>query len=159
MSEITKERVSAWLMEEGFFYEEVVDPDTRFNFNAKVAGLAMDIVQDINRDVVVVRSTLLFNDAQMELFRGMGERKGKDFLWDIRLMLLGNNEISGFRIRPDPERMEFLVHSRGIFGDALTKDRLMGAILTIHKAVNIIIWMLNRQAGKVESSGDSTFYM
>jgi hypothetical protein len=159
MSEIAKERVSAWLMEEGFFYEEVADPDTRFNFNAKVAGLSLDIVQDISRDVIVVRSTLLFNETQMELFRGMGERKGKEYLWDVRLMLLGNSEISGFRIKPDPKCMEFLVHSRGIFGDALTKDRLMNSILTVHKAINMIVWTLNRQAGKVEPSVESTFYM
>jgi hypothetical protein len=154
-----KRKVSGWLKEEGFFFEEIQDPDTRFNFSTKVAGVALDIVQDISREVVVVRSTLVFNNAQMELFRGMGEKRRQDFLWDVRIMLLSNSDISGFQIKPDPQRIEFLIQSRGIFGDALTKDRFIHSILIVHKAVTLVIWMLNRRAGRPESMEESTFYM
>jgi len=159
LSETTRKKVSAWLMEEGFFYEEVTDPDTRFNFSTKVAGLAFDIVQDIRRNVVVVRSTLIFNEAQMAMFGSMGEKRKQDFLWGVRLALLGNIEVSGFQIKPDLQRMEFLVQSRGIFDDALTKDRFMHSILIVHKAITMIIWLLNRHAGGTEAPAESTFYM
>lgn len=159
LSDIIKKKVSDWLVEEGFFYEEVMDPDTRFNFSTKVVGLAFDVVQDIRREVVVVRSTLVFNEAQRVMFGTMGEKRRQDFLWDVRIMLLGNAEIGGFQIKPDPERMEFLVQSRGIFDDALTKDRFMHSILIVHKAITMIIWLLNRHAGGVEVTAESTFYM
>jgi len=154
-----KKKVSEWLNEESFFFEEVADPDTIFNFSTKVAGIAFDIVQDVSREVVVVRSALIFNDEQMEIIKGMSERRRDDFLWDIRFMLLGNNEISGFQIKPDLEHIEILIQSRGIFQDALTKDRFIHSILIVHKAITMIIWMLSRATGKRESVGDSNLYM
>jgi hypothetical protein len=159
LSDFMKTKVSEWLREEGFFYEEIVDPDTRFNFSTKVAGLAFDIIQDISRDVVVVRSTLIFNDEQMAMIHNMSPKRRDDFLWDIRFMLLGNNEISGFRIKPNLEHMEVLIQSRGIFQDAFTKDRLLHSILTVHKAVTMVIWMLQRASGGHESVVDSNLYM
>jgi hypothetical protein len=159
LSDFMKRKVSEWLKEEGFFYEEIIDPDTRFNFSTKVAGLAFDIVQDLSREVVVVRSTLIFNDEQMGMVGSMSAKRKEDFLWDIRFMLLGNNEISGFRIKPDLERIEVLVQSGGIFQDAFTKDRFIHSILIVHKAITMVIWMLSRSSGKRESVGESNLYM
>ena len=157
MSEDIKRKVSGWLREEGFFYEEVTDLDTYFNLSIRVAGIALDVVKDLHRDVVLVRSTLVFTQDQMAIFRKMSEKSQRDFLWEVRSRLLGNNEVGAFQIRPELENMEFFVQARGIFKDGLSKDRLLQSILVVHKSVTMILWLLEHQSGSLKYMADSSY--
>ncbi len=147
MSGSAKETVFDWLREAGYLPKEVPDSAARFNISITVTGLALDVVQNPGGNAVLVRSTLLLNESQRALFRGMDERTRDDFLWDVRFTLLNNTEVGTFEIRPDPENFRAVVQARGIFPDALTKDRLIHAILVVHKAVTMIVWKLERYAG------------
>lgn len=157
MSESIKKKVSNWLKEEGFFYREVADPDTRFNFSIKVAGSALDVVMDISRDVVMVRSNLILTEGQMITLKSMSEKSREDFFWEVRSMLLRNNEVGAFQVKPEAKNVEVFVQARGIFHDGLSKDRLMQSILVVHKSITMVIWLLERHSGKIKSAGDSLY--
>lgn len=158
MSEEIKRKVTGWLKEEGLFFEEVADPDTYFNFSIKVAGLSMDVVKDITRDVVLVRSTMIFNKEQTKTLKSMSEKSREDFFWDLRIRLLTNGDVGAFEIKPNLDRMEIFVQARGIFRDGLTKDRLLKSILVIHKSLTMVVWLLDHHAGTVGKE-TSIFYM
>jgi hypothetical protein len=157
MSESIKKKVSGWLKEEGFFYQEVADPDTYFNFSIKVAGAALDVVKDISRDVVLVRSNLILTDGQMITLKSMSEKSREDFFWEVRSMLLRNNEVGAFQVRPEEKNVEVFVQARGIFNGGLSKDRLMQSILVVHKSITMVVWLLERHSGKIRSLGDSLY--
>lgn len=157
MSESIKKKVSGWLKEEGFFYREIADPDTYFNFSIKVAGAALDVVKDISRDVVLVRSNLILTDRQMIILRSMSEKSKEDFFWELRSTLLRNNEVGAFQVKPEAKNVEIFVQARGIFNGGLSKDRLMQSILVVHKSITIVIWLLERYSGKIQSAGDSLY--
>jgi hypothetical protein len=157
LSESIKKKVSGWLKEEGFFYREITDPDTYFNFSIKVAGAALDVVKDISRDVVLVRSNLVLTDGQMITLRSMSEKSREDFFWEVRSMLLRNNEVGAFQIKPDAKNVEVFVQARGIFQGGLSKDRLMQSILVVHKSITMVVWLLERNSGKIKSAGDSLY--
>jgi len=153
LSRSVKETVFEWLREAGYLPKEVPDSAARFNISITVTGLALDVVQNPGGSAVLVRSTLLFNRDQLTLFRGMDGRTRDNFLWDVRFTLLNNNEVGTFEIKPDPENFRAVVQARGIFPDALTKDRLIHAILVVHKAITMIVWKLERYAGLSRSEG------
>lgn len=158
MSKEIKKKVAGWLKEEGLFYDEVEDPDTYFNFSIKVAGLSMDVVKDVTRDVVLVRSTMIFNRDQTEALKGMNEKNREDFFWELRIRLLTNGDVGAFEIKPDLEKMVIFIQARGIFRDGLTKDRLLGSILVVHKSLTMVAWLLEHFAGTTEKEA-SIFYM
>jgi hypothetical protein len=158
LSEEIKRKVTGWLKEEGLFYEEIEDPDTYFNFSIKVAGISMDVVKDITRDVVLVRSTMIFNKDQTKTLKAMSEKSREDFFWEVRIRLLTNVEVGAFEIKPDLDRMEVFVQARGIFRDGLTKDRLLNSVLVVHKSLTMIVWLLEHFAGTTEEEAN-IFYM
>ncbi len=158
MSEEIKRKVTDWLKEEGLFFEEVIDPDTFFNFSIKVAGLSMDVVKDISRDVVLVRSAMILNRDQTRTLKAMSEKNREDFFWEVRIRLLTNNEVGAFEIKPNLEKMEIFVQARGIFRDGLTKDRLLHSILVVHKSLTMVAWLLDHFSGSSEGEAD-IFYM
>jgi hypothetical protein len=150
--------VSKWLREEGFPFKELKDPDANFNFSVKVAGFAIDVIQNLRRDAILVRSTLVFNDKQKAQLKSMEEKRRQEFLWDLRMYLLNNNEIGTFTINPELKRMEIMVQSRGIFLDALTKDRFIQAIIVVHKAITMVIWMVKWYSGQSKPT-QTSFYI
>jgi hypothetical protein len=152
-----KKKVANWLKEEGFPLKEVPDPDAGFNFSVKVGGFAIDVVQNLRRDAILVRSTLVFNKKQTTQLKGMEEKRRQEFLWDLRMRLLNNNEVGTFTIKPNLERMEVLVQSRGIFHDALTKDRFIHAIIVVHKAITMVIWMVKWYSGEGKPTQTSLY--
>jgi hypothetical protein len=158
LSEEIKRKVTGWLKEEGLFFEEVVDPDTYFNFSIKVAGLSMDVVKDITRDVVLARSTMIFNRDQTRTLKTMSDMNREAFFWEVRIRLLANNEVGAFEIKPDLERMQIFVQARGIFRDGLTKDRLLKSILVVHKSLTMVAWLLDHFSGSSEEE-INIFYM
>jgi len=158
LSEEIKKKVTGWLKEEGLFYQEVEDPDTYFNYSITVAGLSMDVVKDITRDVVLVRSTMIFNTDQTKTLKAMSEKSREDFFWEVRIRLLSNVEVGAFEIKPDLDRMEVFVQAKGIFRDGLTKDRLLNSVLIVHKSLTMIVWLLEHFAGTTEEEAN-IFYM
>jgi hypothetical protein len=145
-----KEKVLVWLKEEGFSPEDVADPNAFFNFNIKVAGSPLHVVQSVrNIDSVFVGANLILTPAQLDLLNSMNKKKRQQFFWDLRLALAGNSELGDFEIKPNPpdDVREVFISSRRIFYDALTKDRLINAISSVYKAIMIVIWMLERYAG------------
>jgi len=153
-----KKKVVNWLKEEGFPFKETHDPDASFNFSVKVAGFAIDVVQNLRRDAILVRSTLVFNDKQTAQWKSMEERRRQEFLWDLRMLMLNNNEVGTFAIKPELKRMEVMVQSRGIFHDALTKDRFIHAIIVVHKVITMVIWMVKWYSGQSKPT-QTSFYI
>jgi hypothetical protein len=158
LSKEIKRKVTGWLKEEGLFFEEVVDPDTYFNFSIKVAGLSMDVVKDITRDVVLVRSTMIFNEDQTRTLKAMSEKGREAFFWELRIRLLTNNDVGAFEIKPNLDRVEIFIQARGIFRDGLAKDRLLGSILVVHKSLTMVAWLLDHFSGSPEGE-TNIFYM
>ena len=158
MTQDIKKKVVNWLKEEGFPFKEIQDPGASFNFSVKVAGFAIDVIQNLRRDAILVRSTLVFNDKQSTQLKSMGEMKRQEFLWDLRMLMLNNNEIGTFTIKPELKRMEVMVQSRGIFHDALTKDRFIQAIIVVHKAITMVIWMVKWYSGQSKPT-QTSFYI
>jgi len=158
LSEEIKRKVIGWLKEEALFFEEVVDPDTYFNFSIKVAGLSMDVVKDITRDVILVRSAMIFNKDQTKILKAMSEKSREAFFWELRMRLLTNNEVGAFEIKPNLDKMEVFVQAMGIFRDGLTKDRLLKSILVVHKSLTMVAWLLDHFSGSPEGEAN-IFYM
>lgn len=158
MSREIKRKVAGWLKEEGVFFEEVTDPDTYFNFSIKVAGISMDVVKDISRDVVLVRSTMIFTKEQTETLKAMGEKGREAFFWELRIRLLTNNEVGAFEIKPNLDKMQIFVQAMGIFRDGLSKDRLLKSILVVHKSLTMVAWLLDHFSGSPEGE-TNIFYM
>jgi len=146
-----KEKVLVWLKEEAYSPEDVVDPNAFFNFNIKVAGSPLHVVQSVrNIDSVFVGANLVLTPVQLDLLKNnMDKKKRQEFFWDLRLALLSNNRLGDFRIKPNPpdDVREVFISSKRIFYDALTKDRLINAISSVYKAIMMVIWMLERYAG------------
>jgi len=146
-----KEKVLAWLKEEAFSPEDVADPNAFFNFNIKVAGSPLHVVQSVrNIDSVFVGANLVLTPAQLDLLKNnMDKKKRQEFFWDLRLALVKNNQLGDFEIKPNPpdDIREVFISSKRIFYDALTKDRLIDSISSVYKSVMTTIWMLERYAG------------
>jgi len=145
------EKILNWLEEEGLSPEEVDDSNAHFNFNVKVAGRPFAIVQNLlSLDSVFVVANLVFTSNQLTLLeKKMNNKERKEYFWDLRLALLRNSELGDFEIKPNPpdDVREVSICSKRIFYNVLTKDTLIHAIHSVHKAVMMVIWMLERHAG------------
>ena len=159
-----KEKILSWLKEEAMSPEEMADPNAYFNVKVKVGGLVFHVVQNVrNIDSLFVGGNLVLTPAQLSLLRNnMDEKRRQKFFWDLRLALLGNNELGEFQIKPNPPHdvREVFIASRRIFYDSLTKDRLISAILAVYKATIMVIWMLERYAGAITpKEGKTSLYV
>ena len=149
----TKQKILTWLREEAFSPEEMPDPNAHFNFGIKVAGSPLHVVQKVHTvDSIFVGANLVLTPDQLDLLgESMDGKKRQEFFWDLRLALLSNSELGDFQVKPNPPHdvREVFITSRRVFYDALTKDRLILAIQTVYKAVMMVVWMLERYAGKI----------
>ena len=147
-----KEKVLNWLKEEAFSPEEISDANAYFNFNIKVAGRPLHVLQNVRSiDSIFAGANLVFTPPQLSLLKNsMDKKKRQEFFWDLRLALLGKTELGDFEIKPNPpdDVREVFISSKRIFYDALTKDRLIHAIGSVYKNVTMVVWMLEeRYAG------------
>jgi len=143
-----KEKIICWLKEEKLQPKEIADPNAYFNISITVGGLLLHVIQRTDQiDSITVGANLVFTEEQLKLLKDMDEKKRQEFFWELRLALLKNNELGYFQIKPNPPHdiREVFISSRRLYYDGLTKDRLMTTIFTIHKAIFMVIWMLEQK--------------
>lgn len=157
MDAATKERVLKWLFDEGFKPVATEGAGSKLIIGISVAGYDMQVAENAHGDALLVRANLVFNEYQAGLFAKMDEKARKKYLWDLRLWLLGNNEVGAFQLKGSIGGLEALVQARGIFEDGLTKDRLIQAILVVHKSITMASWLLERAAGAEGPKGTAAY--
>lgn len=145
-----KEQILIWLKEEALSPQENADPQAYFNISIKIRNLGCNIVQDVRHvDSVFVGANLVFGADQQILLKGMGLQKVNDFLWDLEMSLIKNNELGDFQIKPKPPHdiQAVFISSRRIYYSELTKGSLVFAINVVLRAIMMTMWMLEKHAG------------
>ena len=143
-----KKKVLTWFREERFSHEEILDPNTHFNFGIKVSGSTLHVVQSVqNSDSIFVAANLILNPMQLDLLNKMSKNKRRKFFWNLRLALVSNKSVLEFLIKPNPPEdiREIFISSKRIFYDALTKDRLLSIIYDVYKAIIMTVWILEQE--------------
>jgi hypothetical protein len=146
----TKSKVIDWLKIEGFAPEERTDPRAYFNIQATISGMSLHVVQPIGKlDSIFVGANMVLTLEQQELLRKMGKEKRREFFWDLRLALLTSQPLGDFQIKPNPPEdvREVFISSKGIYYEALNKDRLISTLNDVLKYLMMVIWLLERTAG------------
>jgi len=148
----TKEKILSWLKEEALSPRENADPQAHFNITVNRGKVGCNIVQDVaHMDSVFVGANIVFGAKQQALLRGMSAQKINDFLWDLEMSLIKNNELGDFQIKPKPPEdiQAVFVSSRSIYYDELTKSKLVFAINVVLRALMMTMWMLEKHAGVI----------
>jgi len=157
MDSISKKKVLKWLFEEGFKPIATSVAGSKLDIGISVAGCEMQVTENARGDAILVRSNFVFNSYQADLFARMEHKTKMEYLWDLRLRLLGNNEVGAFQLKGSSRGIEALVQARGIFRDGLTKDRLIQSVLVVHKSITMASWLLEKYAGADEPKGTASY--
>jgi hypothetical protein len=147
---ITKQKIVDWLKEEGFSAEEKTDPKAYFNILTLKGGLGCNIVQDApHNDSFFIAANIILANEQQALLKKISPQKKEDFVWDLQVNLLKNNELGDFAIKPKPPEdiQAIFISSRRIYYDEFTKGKLLSSINVIMRTMIMTIWMLQRYAG------------
>ncbi len=145
-----KEKILNWLKEEALSPQENADPQAYFNITVKMGNLGCNIVQDVHHaDSFFVGANLVFGTEQQILLKGMGMQRINDFLWDLEMSLIKNNELGDFQIKPKPPEdiQAIFISSRRIYYSELTKGNLVFAINVVLRALMMTMLMLEKHAG------------
>jgi hypothetical protein len=146
----TKQKMLDWLKEEAFSAEEKADPNAFFNIQATRNNMGVNIIQTIPRDdSFFIVANIITAEEEQTFLKGMGSEKRLDFIWDLQMNLLKNNELGDFAFKPKaPEEIQIItITSRAIFYDELTKAKLHFTIHVVLKAMVMTMWMLQKYAG------------
>jgi hypothetical protein len=146
----TKQKILDWLKEEAFSPQENADPKAYFNISVQIGNLGCNIVQDVHHnDSFFVGANLVFGANQQVLLKGMEIQKVNDFLWELEMSLIKNNELGDFQIKPKPPEdiQAVFISSKRIYYDQLTKGNLVSTISVVLRAIMMTIWMLEKHAG------------
>lgn len=147
-----KEKIINWLKEEACSPEEKPDPNTYFNILVKFGSLGCRVIQPVQRrDSISAAIKFPVPPEKIALLNGLSAEKKIEFFWDLRLALLKNNELADFQIEQDShgDTKAVTIFSRPIFYEDLTKGRLMSAIFAVTRATLMVIWMIQKYAGKL----------
>lgn len=148
----TKEKILNWLKEEALSPQENADPQAYFNITVKMGNMGCNIVQDVRHsDSFFIGANLVFGAEQQTLLKGMGTQRINNFLWDLEMSLIRNNQLGDFQIKPKPPEdiQAIFISSRRIYYSELTKGNLVFAINVVLRALMMAIWMLEKHAGVI----------
>ena len=146
----TKQKILDWLKEEAFSAEEKADPNAFFNIQATRNNMVVNIIQAIpHNDSFFIVANIITAEEEQTFLKGMGSQKRLDFIWDLQMNLLKNNELGDFAFKPKaPEEIQIItITSRAIYYDELTKAKLHFIIHVVIKSMVMTMWMLQKYAG------------
>ncbi len=154
MPEEMRERVRQWLTEEGMFQEEIQDEESRFRYLFQFPeDHFMEILAPLSSpDLLVILSPTSVSEDQIALMEKVPPDHRAEFIWALRFVM--NTFSLEFEMtHPDNILQKFLI-SDLIYGDGLTKDRLMISIRKIWKANLQVIWILQKEFFGMEAVGE-----
>jgi hypothetical protein len=146
----TKQKIMDWLKEEGFSAEEKQDPNAYFNIQATKGGMGVNIVQNPPfNDSFFIGGNIAVNTEQQTIFKSRSREKREDFIWDLQINLLTNNELGDFMLKPNPpnDLQVIFISSRRIYFDELTKGKFLAIMNIVMKSVIMSIWKLQKFTG------------
>ncbi|HNX39500.1 MAG TPA: DUF2299 family protein [Methanothrix sp.] len=151
-----RDKVKAWLIEEGLFKEEVSAENLYFQLAAEYpakSGRHLSIIQPKgHEDMVVVFSRIRLADVHQEALSAMPLKARERLLWQMRYDLLFRE--CSFEMEPRGEPLQSIRFTREIYYDGLTKNKLMEAIAENLKCEMYVVWKFQEvfgegQAGRV----------
>jgi len=142
-----EKRIREWLEAEGIFRERFPDSKALFHLIAELppgSGRRVHIIQPLRKkDLIIVVSTIVVDDARRERLRRMKRKEKNDFLWNLRFGLLFRK--NSFQMVPNAEDIQRIPVSCPLFYDGLTKNTLMEAMHENWKCHLYIDWMFQRE--------------
>ncbi|MBE8540536.1 DUF2299 family protein [Geoglobus acetivorans] len=151
-----KEMVKDWLVEEGFFREEVSDENADFHYVIEVppgSNQVIDIIAPRDRDVILIASGIRLSDEHYSMVMAMDEKERRRFMWTIRFDLIFLQ--TEFQIIPDAMNPQLFQFTRKLYAENVTRQLLMDSISEVHKCKLYIIWRMRERFERSERRGDS----
>ncbi len=151
-----RDRIKAWLAEEGLFKEEVSAENFYFQLAAEYpvkSGRHLSVIQPRgHEDMVVVFSRIRLADVHQEAISAMPLKARERLLWQMRYDLLFRD--CSFEMEPRGGPLQSIRFTREIYYDGLTKNKLMEAIAENFKCELYVVWKFQEifgegQAGRI----------
>ncbi len=140
--EETRERIAAWLAQEGLFKEQLSEENLHFQIAAEYparSGRHLSIIQPkSHEDMIVVFSRIKLADAHLQAISAMPPKERERLIWQIRYDLLFQD--SSFEIEPGGGEMRSIRFMHEIYYDGLSKNKLMEAVRENFKCELYVVW-------------------
>lgn len=153
-----KDKIMEWLIEEGFFKNEVHDENAEFHFVIEVppsSGQTIDVIYPKNRNLVLVATGIKLSDEHYRMVMGMSEKERREFMWKIRFDLLFLN--TEFQIIPGAESPQLFQFTRKLYPENLTRQLLIDSISEVHKCKLYIIWRMKEVSERHQKNNDAMY--
>jgi len=146
----TRDKIAAWLTQEGLFKEQVQDKDLSFHLAAEYparSGRHVSVIQPKNReDMIVVFSRIRLADVHRKSLLALPPKGREQFLWKMRYDLLFQE--SSFEMEPRGGDLESIHFTREIYYDGLNKNKLMEALRENFKCELYVVWRFQEVFGE-----------
>ncbi len=131
MAQKIEDKVQKWLSDIGIFRQKVPDDNTNFHFIINYPEEnVMDVIQPKGAsDLIVIGCATNVSP----------------FIWDLRYML--NSKDVDFQLSHPNNILESFLITSEIYGDGLSKDRLISVIKTIFRAKIQCVWKIQQKFG------------
>lgn len=146
-------KVQKWLSDVGIFRQKVPDDNTNFHFIVHYPeDNVMDVIQPKGiEDLILIGCATNVSPEHSSEMKHLPDSKKEEFIWDLRYML-NSKEVDFQLAHPNNVLESFLITSE-IYGDGLTKDRLMYAIKTVFRAKIQCVWKIQQEFGTGDEDG------
>ncbi|WP_456369612.1 DUF2299 domain-containing protein [Geoglobus sp.] len=141
-----RDTVRNWLVDEGFFKQEVSDENADFHFIIEVppgSGQVIDVIAPKDRDLLLVASGIRLSDEHYAKVMGLSEKEREKLMWEIRFDLLFLT--TEFQIVPDAMNPQLFQFTRKLYPEDITRQLLMDAISEVHKCKLYIVWKMRQK--------------
>ena len=149
-----RDRIKAWLVQEGLFKEELHEENLYFQMAAEFpakSGRHLSIIQPKNHeDMIVVFSRIRLAEAHQKAVSAMPPKEREHLLWKMRYDLLFQD--SSFEIEPGGSDLQSIRFMREIYYDGLTKNALMQAIRENFKCELYVVWKFQEIFGEGQTN-------
>ncbi len=138
-----KEKIRAWLMEDGWSLRQEAPEQSLWLFVAEDQfGRKIVVGQRVNKeDEIVIQGAVNISDDTTDRIGRLTEKERDDLLWDLRFELVRTNlEFNGISF--PLKRVEVIER---LFLDALTKDSFLQRASEVRKGVLIVVWVLAKK--------------
>jgi len=152
--EDTRDKIKAWLMEEGLFKEVRSEENLYYQIAAEFpakSGRHLSIIQPKDHeDMIVVFSRIRLADAHHQALSAMPPKDRERLIWQMRYDLLFQD--SSFEIEPGRGDMRSIRFMREIYYDGLNKNKLMEAVRENFKCELYVVWKFQEIFGEMQAS-------
>ena len=137
-----RDKIKAWMVQEGLFKEEVPQENLYFQLAAEFpakSGRHLSIIQPRNHeDMIVVFSRIRLADSHQKALAAMPPKDRDGLIWMMRYDLLFQD--SSFEMEPSGCDLQSIRFTREIYYDGLTKNNLMEAVRENFKCELYVVW-------------------